>query len=1137
MIEAGGQHLRRRIAAWSISALLLLAWALVGAAPANAVANVSGNFIEADGYGRIVLTWPGGVPGHVEAVTSGVLVVKFDEAFTTDLSEFMRQMPNYVAMARQDGDGRTLRLALKFDYWLNVQQAENSIYLDLLPRAWAGKAPGLPPDVLARLAAVSAAKKKAAEDAKLVKDMGIVDPGAPLPALRVRVARHDGMTRLVFDWNQPVLYSVVQQEGAATITFDRLAKVALAPIRVDPPPYLETISALERDGRLSVFLKLKPGVGVTDFREDLGVVMDLKPRAEIGAPASVAEEPREQPKTEKSADATPPPPAHAPKRIAPPVSEKPQAAEAGKPVAGAAAIAAVPDTAEQVAPLKVSTNTIGGRTEIVFPWTVPTGAAVFVRADTLWVVFDRTVPVDMTAFLRNAPKFIGRPRPIEIENGIALAFPLRQSHMMVSAAENGTEWRLSLGEAPAGAGRSINVERRWRDTGEGVVGFDLKDARRIVQINDPVVGDKLEVATARAPVQSLQTPRSFVEFQVLQTAQGLAIVRIADDLNVTAAPDSVIVTRQGGLTLSADNSALPHDASPSYAGFTDFAAWRGTRDYNDERKDHEAKIAMAAAEDVAAARVDYARFLVANQLGPEALAQLRQAEQSDGGLSSDAGFAALKGVAKVFAHRYAEAVADLSASTLAMDPGAAIWRGLARVELGQMAAAQRDFDLASSAIARLEPKLAAHVKLEAARAAVAMGDLQAAGGYMRLLPDRSGDHASDAEVLLVKAQIAAALHQTEKAAALYDDAIAQGVQPFVVQARLEKALMFNRAGKLDDKRLVAELERLRMMWRGDDLELRILTALSERQLATGDVVAALKTMRIATVNFPNSDDARAMGAQMPDIFADYFINDGASKLPPIQALSLYYDFQDLTPIGRRGDDLLRHLAEHLASLDLLPQAETLLRYQIEQRLHGGVAKAQVAARLAGLYLLDRKPQEALEIVRDTTQNGLPEDLDEQRRLIEARSLGSLKKYDLALDLLSEIPGRIAEVLRADILWEAQRWDEAGAAAEAVLAGADGARPLTDDQRFDVMRSAIAYAMAGNEEGLSRLRTQFGSRMAATSDASAFAVVTDAIEKNGVAFRELASRIASVNTMERFVNSLKKNDRVSALDGTAVAANE
>jgi len=197
----------------------------------------------------------------------------------------------------------------------------------------------------------------------------------------------------------------------------------------------------------------------------------------------------------------------------------------------------------------------------------------------------------------------------------------------------------------------------------------------------------------------------------------------------------------------------------------------------------------------------------------------------------------------------------------------------------------------------------------------------------------------------------------------------------------------------------------------------------------------------------------------------------------------------------------------------------------------------VAARLASIYLLDQKPEEALRIIRATAQNALPADLDRQRRLIEARTLASLKQYDLALDLLSEITGPIADVLRADVLWEAQRWDETGAAVETLLVeAAAGTSPLSGDQRFDIMRGAIAYSLADDEEGLTRLRSKFGNRMAETPDASAFAIVTDPIEKQGVAFRELASHIASVNTMERFVNSLKKTEKVSAVDGIPVASN-
>lgn len=1130
-------------------AALIFVSTLLASMPAGAATAISGVFSQNDGYGRIVLTWPGGLPAHSETVTAGVLVVKFDRPFTTDLSDFMRQMPTYIAMARQDADGRTLRLALKFDYWLNVQQAENSLYLDLLPSSWAGKAPPLPADVLARLAVASEARKKAEEEAKLVKEQGIVDPGAPDPDLRVRVAAHEGMTRLVFDWNQPVLYSLVQQEGSATITFDRTAKVALAPIRVAPPPYLETISAIERNGRLSVFLKLKPGVNVTDFREDLGIVLDLKPIQDARTSAPVAQEvvPPATGKLEQkhvlatssqdvqSSTQAPTVPAadtRGPKSIVP--------AAAAAPASRPAATVETPPTEAAIRPatLKVTASAHDGRTDIVFPWTAPVGAAVFIRADTLWVVFDERAPVDLSALGSDVAKHIAAPLSVDLENGLALAFPLHEAQALVSAAEEGTVWRVSLGNALTDTGRPIEVKRAWRDTGEGVVSFDLKGARRILQINDPVVRDVLYVATARAPIQSMQTPRRFVEFQALQSAHGLAIVRMADDLNVAAGSDAVVVTRRSGLTLSADNTNAATSNSPTgYPAYMDFAAWRGKGRFMERKQALEAKIALSSASDVGPARVAYARFLVANGLGPEALVQLADASSSDNRLGMDPGFCALRGVAKVLAHRNVEALSDLSINQLAMDPNAAVWRGLARVELGRMDEARKDFDLAALSIDTLDPDLAVTVHLRAARADLAGNDLTAARAHLRQVPADLHDLDLAAERLLVQAEVTDALDRPDEAVTLYDKAAATNIRPIMVQARLQKALMLNRKGKLGEKELTAELDKLRMMWRGDEMERRVLSALAERQLADGDVVSALKTMRIATVNFPDSDEARAMGARMPDIFADYFISDRAAKLPPVQAVSLYYSFQDLTPIGQKGDELIRRLAEHLVSADLLSQAETLLRYQIEQRLYGGVGKAQVAARLAGIYLLDQKPEEALRIIRATAQNALPADLDRQRRLIEARTLASLKQYDLALDLLSEIAGPLADALRTDVLWEAQRWDEAGAAAEVLLTGNDAtAAPLSDDQRFDIMRGAIAYSLADDEEGLSRLRSKFGNRMAETPDASAFAIVTDPIEKQGVAFRELASHIASVNTMERFVNSLKKTDKISAMDGIPVASN-
>lgn len=1187
--------------------LLVLAVATVAAFPVQAATNVSTRLSETDGYARMAFTWPDAMPAHSETISSGVLIVKFEKPVAVNPDVFLRQMPNTVAMARLDPDGKTLRFGLKIDFRLNTQQAENSLYVDLLPPSWSGAPPSMPADVVARVKAAEAAEAKSAADEKRARESGIIDPVAPLPELNVRVARHDGMTRLVFDWNQPVLYSVAQQDGSATITFDRTAKVALAQIRVNPPPLVQSISAIERDGRLSVFIKLDSDVAVSDFREDLGVVLDFKPLqsnaqsaddAPVGADAAhvdpVADHAIEQkhkateqagahseatehemssPHLRDPADKTVVPAAesYAPKPIMPKVAEAPAEEPAKKPepvhapepahsemvpqamdipAENRAEPHAVETIAEAEAPpgepatetLVVTSAATENRSEMTFPWREATGAAVFERSDMIWVVFDRAAKLDLAALDEKPMKGLGKPVVLAVDGATVLAFPKTLDNLLVGVEEAGTVWRVSLAHSLASTGRSIVLTRNWSASGEGYVSADLVGTRKIVSFDDPQVRDKLLVATARGVTQSLQASRSYIEFKALKSAQGLAIARVADDLNVAAAPDAVIISRHNGLTLSADVNGGPRSeislASGSPAKMQ-FETWRGQGEFQPSKQAFVNRVAMAEPTDEAAARMDYARFLLGHHLGPEAVTQLRMAVKGDFRLENDPTLRALRGVGEILSHRDALAVDDLSIATLDLDPYAAAWRGLARAELGQYDRANKDFDFAGSLINELDPEIAAEMHLAAANAAMILKDFSSAHNHLAAVPAGLASKALQAETLVLRGQLLEGLGKPLEAEHVYDSAIALNDREQATRARLNKALLLNAKGKLDDEKLLAELDRLRVMWRGDALELKILNLIGQKSLAKGKIVAALGAMGAAVRNFPLSNEAQVLGAKMPEIFADYFIGPGSKEMSGVQALAFYYDFQDLTPIGQRGDELIRNLAERLVSIDLLPQAEVLLRYQVEQRLYGSVAKAQVSARLAGVYLLDDKPKDALQVLRATAQNQLPADLRDKRQMLEARALASLKQYELALDLLSEIDDKKAEDLRAEIYWESESWDAAGQAHEAIaedaLKGVASELALADDTRFNIMRSAIAYALGSNTKGLARLRVKFGARMATSVDASAFAVVSDPIETSGVAFRQLASKVAAVDTIEKFVSSLKDDAAARVVDEPAKAA--
>lgn len=211
-------------------------------------------------------------------------------------------------------------------------------------------------------------------------------------------------------------------------------------------------------------------------------------------------------------------------------------------------------------------------------------------------------------------------------------------------------------------------------------------------------------------------------------------------------------------------------------------------------------------------------------------------------------------------------------------------------------------------------------------------------------------------------------------------------------------------------------------------------------------------------------------------------------------------------------------------MDLLDESIELLDHQVQYRLEG-TAKAQVAVRLAVIQLLDKKPDKALDTIRRTRQTHLPEDLTFKRLILEGRELSELSEFDQALELIAGQDVPEANLLRADIYWAAQDWPNAAASVDKVLT--DGGAPAAGKEidaatQGRVMRAAIAYALAGQQDGLDKLRGRYEAQMAATPFAGSFDVISRSSAHNGVAFRQLASTIAGLDTLKDFMASYRRD---------------
>jgi tetratricopeptide (TPR) repeat protein len=1176
-------------------------------APAMAADDVRLSGAEENGFGRLVFSWPDTglpddptvpdtrLPGYETLVSAGVLVVTFERPLEIDLDDLLRRMPRYLALVRMDGDDRTLRMAMKANFNIHARAAGHELYIDLLAPGWAGDPPPLPADVVARLAKEERERQaRAAQFAELgPQALEIVED---LPRVALRVGEQPSFTRLAFEWDRPVLYSTAFRDNRITITFDQIADLPLASLRVDPPAFVKSARAEKSGGRLTIFVETEPGVKVRDFREDLSVVLDVAPaRPEdvrpvastapapllpvpTGSPADRIEEPESQraaaalaaAAAETAGEEAPAVASSPPEQLVPSVSateetdvDPPRAiAETNTPSTVAAAeevqaeedpvsndteefgsTYANPAEADQAA-LPISSDLTERSIRLTFPWAEPTKAAIFQRDNRVWMVFDRETDFNLSDLGPVVRERLGDPEIVELDGASALRFA-PPDRVLITAGERDNRWVVTLGDMIVEPTRPVGITRAWSATGEPQVIFDVESVGSIHWVRDPVIYDTIAIVTAKGPPQGLLAPRNFVEFEALSTAQGLALVSRADDLYVSETPRGVTVSRGSGLTLSAadgpDYSGSAPPASrvgdPSAPGRMDFERWRYSpgKNFIERKQFHQRTVALAGEADVAEARIKYAKFLLSYRLGTEAYTMLQGALLASETLENDPGFRALRGVAQIMMARPEEAIADLAFPALDDDPHSSLWRGVAYAELAQWGDARLAFEQAEKAFEIYGPDLQALFRMKAAEASLATGDLGSVEFNLDRIPAGADDDRWTEQAALTRAHLFEALGRVDEALEIYDQLLTSDHRAILARARFGHADLRHELGAMSDEELTNELHALRLVWRGDDLELAVLERLGELLIAKGEVAEGLEIWRMAVGTFPETERARRVASSMTETFTDLYLSGGADEMDPVEALSIYYEFRELTPIGRRGDALIRNLADRMVEVDLLDKAATLLRHQVDNRLRG-TAQAQVAAKLALIELMNRQPSAALQAIRSTKQVRLPKDLTHKRRLLEARALTDLGLYDHALDLLSETEGEGVADLVANIHWEAQQWTVAAANFETAL----GARwrdplPLTEDERFQVLRAAISFSLDDDAIGLERMRAKFGDLMSVSPDASAFAVVTDPIQTNGVAFRDLARSVASIDTLDSFVQSMEGSFS-EPLDGLDPAIN-
>jgi hypothetical protein len=1026
-------------------------------------------------FGRLVFDWPAPV-GASAKIEGNRLIVNFERPMAGDLSKIGGALGDYVKRGSLSADGRTATFELAKPLVIKSQSAGKAVIVDLA----AGK---------------DAAKPDAAK---------------PEPA-KAEAPKPNGDKAA-----KPVTAKAEDAKAvAATAATAAAAAAAPATARVIAPP------------------------PPSPFK----TVVELPP---VPAPATASAPSNGEAKansatTGLTVDETIPPPNKAGAAFVVKPGEKPPAKIVKEELS---------ETEQQfqsfIASLQTEVRMELQRTPDGFrfstTWPRPSAAAVFERGGYLWVVHDQLARVAFPPQL--GAEFADVLTSIEqmpFRRGTVLRMNIKGS-LQANIDRRETVWTVTMGASGSAPNRSIPI-RPDPTAEEGArIFLQVTDATNRIEYTDPEVGDVMHILPVAQTSTGVAQSRDFVEFDLHRTFQGILVLPRVDGIRVRPTRNGVEVATgsDGGLALfgSVDPEAekkkreaeerakaalIEEDEYPKIEGETyKYRTWRSAErgTFNEALKFLKDELSTAPPTERAAKRRALAEFYFAHNMGPEAISVMVLAEEQDLRIGRDVSYRALRGAANLLKNRREEAAHDLLAPELASDLEVGIWRGLLHTRRGEWDKAVEEFTKSFNQMRSLPRDVRAKMRLAAARAAIEAKKTSLAEQMLQLLERETPSASAEAQMNLLRGRLFAAKGAAKEALDKFKEGAESEFPDIRAEAEYARINHEFQAGTLKRKDAVKALEKLQLSWRGGDFELGVLKRIAELHLRDKDYRGALSIMRYGVKYFANTSGGKDMAKDMNDTFQKLFIEGLADQMEPVAALGLYYEFRELTPPGRRGDQLLDRLADRLVRVDLLEEAAKVVQQQVTFRLRAE-QRAESAAKLAIIYLLDKKPEEALKTLRESDWPSLSPKIKEDRRHLEGRALSDLTRYDEALKLLEGDGSRKADELRADIYWTMRNWLKTAEALERLLAPKVGNfERLTPIERNQVMRLTVAYTLADDITAVKRTRQRFGDRMGGPPEGEAFVALTVDVDRKSTDFRSLAGAVANLVSLEAFLTSYK-----------------
>ena len=746
--------------------------------------------------------------------------------------------------------------------------------------------------------------------------------------------------------------------------------------------------------------------------------------------------------------------------------------------------------------LQVRSRLVGEELQLIFPWQKRTAAAAYIRNNVAWVVFNNVAKLDLkkTNILLRSGVTI---KQIPTNEATVFYIPISPgAGMEINNIEGTFRWQIKISSGEQSTAEFVPPQLHTDPPLKPHVLLPFLDVAKVVRIKDPIIGDELDVLPVFSAGKGVSPARSFTEFQLLDSVQGLVVLRKSNDTTVDVVRNGVRVSTHQGATIT-PGLPLPEEVNKEKYANNDsvllpFDRWKVKEGLN--YVDEIDLVKKQIARSLVGREVDFflrlAQLHLAYGEAVEALGYLQNIKRIDPELYIKHRLSALQGAANFLLHRYKDAARNFRVRELKDLEETKFWQVMLDELLGKPTA-QFDYDANYEPFIQYYPPiLKQRIGIFAADRYIASKDYNAA---LKVF-DQLNEHKLINEVAdYINYLMGKIALETQKAEDGYDLwlKIIYGPATEFVKVRAEFALIIETMNRrtITREQAIDKLEGLAMRWRGDNLELAVLSALSELYEEDKNWPEAMRVWRAMDEAFPNTEQAVEASRKMDEAFIAIFDLHETGGLTDLELMFLYTEYRDLVPEDDVGDRIVENLANLMVRLDMLDQAADMLDSRMRYRFEH-VDRSKVGAKLAEVYLLDAKPDKALEALQLSVFGVLPEHLLNKRTYLSAEALLMLGRYSDLFLLLKQDTSAEADYYRMQAHWKAKDWRTLADSGELVLKSrSNPTAPLSKMERDTLVKLALAYVALGEHEQSTYLREYFTPLMKGKPKAEVFTYLT------------------------------------------------